>query len=783
MLQRRPQPADSGIQCDVVSSKTTLSLSGSKSVPQLAGQLVLGGTVSTPVTGQEVLRQSISQPGIDKVTNDLLGRESISEEQGDDDGENGDTSTSVSKSTFMLRKAVKQVRDGHLRKSSLVEDRQRSLRPSLESFQQERVMLQDLSNTSSDFFGEAFFKDDWFPDWLTDRNDFLMFCPRYCQDQGRFDQIADHIPRTYMVVRAMKNSKWGDKMDMPQIRHLARKARVMDFPRGTTIFRQGDVADALYIVVKGQVSLRIKQTQEAEKRSTSPRSPRATDGGGGRSANSRTGSIMSKKLGGKDYRQMPPASSFKELEVAIAKESDVFGEVGLESMSTASGQSRRRAASAYCVDPTIVARIPAEAYKVELKSIQSESTRRLCEWFQAGKCQLINHLSRHGQIILAKKVRSEIFTPDTTIYQQGAVAHAIYLVRRGHCVAKKTLDFKQQIRSDVNGIESKGLKFSQDADLIEFKEGDYFGEEFLVDRKDRAMRVVATRGGAELIVILNAVAEELFKEEAMPAVWERWNDVMLKVRQNQAECLNNIQSQQVRRDVRKNCFGPIYQRRAHMVSDRCMDTVQQLLDEDSQRQIKLKHAYEKVIGQIDVPEVSVKELKRREELGKRRPLATRISKREKEDAEERRSSLSSMSLESISPKSKRSSTKEEPMKGDIYQELQKQKDTMWLRKHRRKLQNASDKESLEEKQELHEEVTDDVRCRYDKIVTENEEHLRTCVQLLDKNLAFRDQKAAMEKKKLETVEESSSETSEQEIVDVLVANEQQESEASSDTEK
>jgi len=284
-------------------------------------------------------------------------------------------------------------------------------------------------------------------------------------------------------------------------------------------------------------------------------------------------------------------------------------------------------------------------------------------------------------------------------------------------------------------------------------------------------------------VILNAVAEELFKEEAMPAVWERWNDVMLKVRQNQAECLNNIQSQQVRRDVRKNCFGPIYQRRAHMVSDRCMDTVQQLLDEDSQRQIKLKHAYEKVIGQIDVPEVSVKELKRREELGKRRPLATRISKREKEDAEERRSSLSSMSLESISPKSKRSSTKEEPMKGDIYQELQKQKDTMWLRKHRRKLQNASDKESLEEKQELHEEVTDDVRCRYDKVVTENEEHLRTCVQLLDKNLAFRDQKAAMEKKKLETVEESSSETSEQEIVDVPVAAEQEASEASSDTEK
>merc|ERR1719160_1872826 len=299
--------------------------------------------------------------------------------------------------------------------------------------------------------------------------------------------------------------------------------------------------------------------------------------------------------------------------------------------------------------------------------------------------------------MLAKKVQSEIFGPDSTIYKEGDAAHAIFLVRRGHCVAKKTLDFEQQIRSDVNGVESKGLKFSQDADLIEFKEGDYFGEEFLVDRKERAMRVVATRGGAELIVILNAVADELFKVEALPAVLERWNDVMSKVRQNQAECLGNIQSQQLRRDVRLDCFGPIYQRRAQIVSGRCMDTVQQLLDEDSQRQIRLKHAYEKTIGQIDVPEVSVKELKRREEGGTRR---AQVMRREREDAEERRSSL--MPKEDVKAVQ------------DAYSGVVQQKEVVWLRKEHRKLQNAAEKESLEEKEELHDEICDDVRSYIEK---------------------------------------------------------------------
>merc|ERR1711937_851588 len=108
---------------------------------------------------------------------------------------------------------------------------------------------------------------------------------------------------------------------------------------------------------------------------------------------------------------------------------------------------------------------------------------------------------------------------------------------------------------------------------------------------------------------------ELFKVDALPAVLERWNDVMSIARQNQNHLLGSIKSQQLRRDVRLDCFGPIYQRRAHIQSDGVMDLVEKLLEENSQRQIKLKQAYENCVGQIDVQEVSVKELKRREEGG------------------------------------------------------------------------------------------------------------------------------------------------------------------------
>merc|ERR1719217_319592 len=158
-------------------------------------------------------------------------------------------------------------------------------------------------------------------------------------------------------------------MDMPQIRHLARKAAVIEFSRGTIIFRQGDVADALYIVVKGQVSLRIKQEDTAR-----------PSGGGSKFAkpgshrlhhiNSMKGAPTSQPptsppgspRRGTAILQSHPAG---DLEVAVAKEADIFGEVGLEAVSAKQGESRRRAATAYCVEPTIVARIPSDAYKVE----------------------------------------------------------------------------------------------------------------------------------------------------------------------------------------------------------------------------------------------------------------------------------------------------------------------------------------------------------------------------------------------------------------------------------
>eukprot|EP00746_Dinoflagellata_sp_MGD_P082181 gnl/MRDRNA2_/MRDRNA2_32633_c0_seq1.p1 gnl/MRDRNA2_/MRDRNA2_32633_c0~~gnl/MRDRNA2_/MRDRNA2_32633_c0_seq1.p1 ORF type:complete len:766 (+),score=181.83 gnl/MRDRNA2_/MRDRNA2_32633_c0_seq1:142-2439(+) len=749
MVLRTPSEGSLPLQCDVVQAKGSLALQKgpqSKSLSKLTGELVMKNTSSSMPAAPRI-RGAPNEGG---------------EEEDDEERQKGADMGS------MLRKAVRQMRAGMIKRSSTVERAEaKSLRPTLESFQCERVDQQDLSKTSVSFFGGQYFKDDWFPTWLTDRKDFLTYCPRYCPDHNTFDQIADHIPRSYMVVRAMKKCKWGDNMDMPQIRHLARKARVMEFPRGTTIFRQGDVADALYIVVKGSVSLRIKQQQE--RRLSQDRGCQKDPKQQG--VNAAKDSMNVKDVKGTSHSKgrapsgpgspIPPSSpkSGHELEVAVAKEADVFGEVGLESVSAKTGESRKRAASAYCQEATIVARIPAEAYKVELKAIQSESTRRLCEWFESGACSLINHLSRHGQIMLAKKVQPQTFTPDSTIYKEGDKAHAIFLVRRGHCVAKKTLDFRQQIRSDVHGIESKGLKFSQDADLIEFKEGDYFGEEFLVDREERAMRVVATRGGAELIVVLNAVADELFKVEALPAVLERWNDVMSKVRQNKNECLGNIQSQQLRRDVRLDCFGPAYQRRAHIKSASVMDTVQQLLEEDSQRQVKLKRAYEKCIGQIDVQEVSVKELKRREEGGKRRQ---QVMRREKEDAEERRNSL--LPNKAFT----------DPQ--DAFSGVVQQKEVVWLRKERRKLQNASEKESIDEKEELHEEICDDVRSHIEKSAVENNSHFRHCMQALDKQVAHRNAKAELERKKqkaelAESSEESDNFDQEEEIPDEPVAEE------------
>lgn len=129
-----------------------------------------------------------------------------------------------------------------------------SLVPTLQAFKNERV---SDGSDMSDFFGPNFFVDDWFPQWLTKRSDFLRLCPRFCENKKVFSSIAADIPSEYIVSRALRASPFMSQLDDVTIRSLTKKCIVSEHPIGHVIFHQGDVADGMFVVARGCVAIRM----------------------------------------------------------------------------------------------------------------------------------------------------------------------------------------------------------------------------------------------------------------------------------------------------------------------------------------------------------------------------------------------------------------------------------------------------------------------------------------------------------------------------------------------
>lgn len=121
----------------------------------------------------------------------------------------------------------------------------KSVAPTLKTFKDEHVIDKSLG------------KDDHFPGWLLKRQDFLKMFPRYCENDKVFDSIAQDIPSEYFVNRALRHSQFMRNLDEATILSLTKKCILSYCPDGHEIFKQGDVADGMFIVVRGSVSIRI----------------------------------------------------------------------------------------------------------------------------------------------------------------------------------------------------------------------------------------------------------------------------------------------------------------------------------------------------------------------------------------------------------------------------------------------------------------------------------------------------------------------------------------------
>jgi len=277
-----------------------------------------------------------------------------------------------------------------------------------------------------------------------------------------------------------------------------------------------------------------------------------------------------------------------------------------------------RLASAICVAPTILAKIEQRAYKSEILVFERESMLRRADWFKSGVCPLMaNHFSKGRRIFLAEKVKSKLFAPGEVIYKEGDKVDTMFIVRYGKCIARKNLKLKQE-----------GVEFPYGITLAEFNPGDYFGDEIAVGAEERLLRIFAGSGGAEVIVILANVAQDIFTARAWESIREQHNALLLETQKRYDESMAELRNKRLNYDLKKNALSQRYQHRAGYANEYAT-TVDVLLELENTRDDKVHTAYIERMGRPQNQDTHVTDVKRKEEEAWRVARAEKIRRANK----------------------------------------------------------------------------------------------------------------------------------------------------------
>lgn len=253
--------------------------------------------------------------------------------------------------------------------------------------------------------------------------------------------------------------------------------------------------------------------------------------------------------------------------------------------------------------PTLLAKVEQATYKQELACVQRDSIQRRIDWFDTGKCPFISKcFSKRRQMFLAEKVKTQLYAPDEVIYKEGDKVDTMFLIRYGKCIARKNLMVKQE-----------GVEFPYGITLAEFNVGEYFGEEIAVGTEQRLLRVVAGGGGAEVIVILQTVAQEIFTPKAWESIREQHKALLPQIQEHYDQSVTKIRCTRLNYDVKTRALDQKYQHRAKYTCEYA-DTVDVLIDIEKSREDYLREQYHRRMGQtLQNVDTHVVDIKRYEE--------------------------------------------------------------------------------------------------------------------------------------------------------------------------
>lgn len=308
----------------------------------------------------------------------------------------------------------------------------------------ERLDPDELNTTSRGFFGRNFLdQDSRFPEWLRRRKDFRSVCPRFCDSDEGFLAAMQSMPQELLLRKAFTNTPMLKNLNAIMMGRLARGCTIQEFCAEDVVFREGDVADKMFVIIQGQVGVWVAREQRDE------------------------------------------VEEEEEVPVNLLGEGIVFGELGYETTG-------KRSSTVVCQTPCSLAIIDSQLYREVIYGERQRQIRWLVDWLTE-KVPLAEGLSVRKVLTLAHLLLVHPLKLSETVYREGDRAEMLYVVRKGVCVAKKRFNFSTEHRwpTGHDAWSSEERTLVKEAYLRSYSEGEVFGEEALSNESKRQWTVTA----------------------------------------------------------------------------------------------------------------------------------------------------------------------------------------------------------------------------------------------------------------------------------------------------
>ncbi len=419
--------------------------------------------------------------------------------------------------------------------------------------------------------------EEIFPTWLRDREDFQYVFPRFSKtSRNEINFVAFAISkepkmRTSFDIETTVNflRQFLAFSSLPEelCKTLCKFVRLVEKKAGMGIFEQANPAHSWYVLLRGKVELRNKNSNV-----TKVLQPGSSFGDNalsdlldeayGYTASTiaddsllqRNHCLVQKKRQQQQQQQQPVPDSMDEAKANENPDLPVL--IG-------SGEK----------DTIIMLELGAQDYRSSCKMFNQSQSTRISKFLQT-QVKLFSKWSKHRVNQVAPLLRERSFRPGELIQRTGDPADELYFLYEGVCQVQKEISKMRTNKWPKSANEKRKLEYDtrevrsvKNICLANLHPGDYFGEDFLIGYADRQTTVISS-GFARVFVLPRGDVQKIFTSRMLEEMKTAHKKLFISDEAIMAKHEREHRLRQEFNHLKLSSLGPAYQKRMELKKTR-----------------------------------------------------------------------------------------------------------------------------------------------------------------------------------------------------------------------